>query len=613
MGGEGDAGLGGTDGANGRSVIHGMPLPAALDGGNAVDPAEVHDARSSLQVDSTASGAGERLDAMGDSSTGVAPIRIACGQTAPVTDALGNIWSADEDYVGGTALVSTTAVSGTASPALYYGQRYGASSTPFHYTIVVPAGTYSVLLKFDETYFTGDAGTGQRLFNVSINGSAVLEDFDIYAAAGSNLFAAVDKTFTVTVGSEHVVTIELDPVVQDPRIDAIQITQGEPADGDDAGHNGDAAASLPTTASPMPVISRNVPAYASSGTVSSANDSSYDTQWRSNETTSSSTPSWLAYDLSSVPPAQRGQVDVAWYNANGGYDEYDTFVGSSACTPPACVAFNEPSDYTLEGNAAAGGSLPAGGWVTLVTVTGNTRISRRHALSLSGYNWLRLNVTAVNGSAGNENTAVNLDVHDAAQGVTDSWIFFGDSITAFALRNDGAGISASSFAELINAANPSYFPAQEGAGEGGWTSATPLTTTAPSGTETIFDDWLSTFPGRFVCLSYGTNDNTEAANDATPTYNNFVTMIGKVTAAGKIPCIPHVPWAEDAAHQTNAQLINAKIDQIYAEYPSVVRGPDLYSVLEGQTTLYQDNLHPNPQGREVYRQASATAMLAEVY
>jgi hypothetical protein len=45
----------------------------------------------------------------------------------------------------------------------------------------------------------------------------------------------------------------------------------------------------------------------------------------------------------------------------------------------------------------------------------------------------------------------------------------------------------------------------------------------------------------------------------------------------------------------------------------VVKGPDLYGILQGQTALYQDNLHPTPQGREVYRQSWATAMLAEVY
>jgi hypothetical protein len=362
----------------------------------------------------------------------------------------------------------------------------------------------------------------------------------------------------------------------------------------------------PPALAPMPVISRGAPAFASSGTATDANDASYDTMWRSNETTSAATPSWLAYDLSSVPVVQRGRVDVVWYGVGGGYAEYDLNA------KPGAITYNEPRDYTIEGNAAAGGALPTAGWVTLVTVTGNTYISSQHPLDLTGYNWVRFHVTAINGTTSNLNTSVNLDVHDASNGVLDSWLFLGDSITAFALRNDGAGIGAQSFAELVNAAKPEFFPAEEGAGEGGWTSGTALAI-PDGGSDSLFDTWLMTFPGRYVCLSYGTNDGADTAANAMPTYNNFVTMVTKVIAAGKIPCVPHVPWATDAPHQTNAQLINAQIDMLYAAYPMVVKGPDLYGVLQNHPELYQDSLHPNPQGREVYRQAWATAMTSEVY
>ena len=60
----------------------------------------------------------------------------------------------------------------------------------------------------------------------------------------------------------------------------------------------------------MPVISRGKPAYASSAQepASHANDASYSTYWHSNG------PAWLAYDLSTVPAANRGQVVVGWYN-----------------------------------------------------------------------------------------------------------------------------------------------------------------------------------------------------------------------------------------------------------------------------------------------------------
>src|SRR5260221_13618465 len=70
-------------------------------------------------------------------------------------------------------------------------ERYGN----FSYAFSVPNGGYNVVLKFAETYWTK---SGQRIFNVSINGTQVLANFDIVAAAGAAL-TAIDKTFPVTV------------------------------------------------------------------------------------------------------------------------------------------------------------------------------------------------------------------------------------------------------------------------------------------------------------------------------------------------------------------------------------------------------------------------------
>jgi len=169
------------------------------------------------------------------------PIRIACGQSIPVTDANGDVWSADEDFVGGTALVGTGMVTGTPSPRLYVGQRYGDHSTSFRYTIPLPAGSYSVRLLFSEGYYTDDAGTGERLFDVSLDGSVVLTQFNIYAAAGNHVLTAVNRTFPVTLAGAGAVTLEFDPVVADPLIDAIEITTAGADAGGHEGAPGDAA------------------------------------------------------------------------------------------------------------------------------------------------------------------------------------------------------------------------------------------------------------------------------------------------------------------------------------------------------------------------------------
>src|SRR3954470_6880719 len=104
--------------------------------------------------------------------------------------------------------------------------------------------------------------------------------------------------------------------------------------------------------SPMPVISRNVPAYANDPCdgqcpASLANDSSYDTQWRTCNVPSVLTPMFIAYDLSAVPDASLSRVVVAWYNdpATSSYDH--NFIGIGR---PVGIANDIPSTYTLEAN-----------------------------------------------------------------------------------------------------------------------------------------------------------------------------------------------------------------------------------------------------------------------
>jgi hypothetical protein len=108
----------------------------------------------------------------------------------------------------------TSAINGTSTPALYQTERYGT----FQYQFAVPDGDYAVHLKFAELYFTS---TGQRQFNVKINGNQVLTNFDVVAAAGGGL-KAVDKSFPVTVAGGQL-TIQFIPVVSTPTVNAIEI------------------------------------------------------------------------------------------------------------------------------------------------------------------------------------------------------------------------------------------------------------------------------------------------------------------------------------------------------------------------------------------------------
>ena len=103
------------------------------------------------------------------------------------------LFQADTDFSGGFLWsYSTRNIVGTADPALYLDVR--ASDTSFAYNLPVPAGSYTVKLHFAECTYSG---AGQRLMNISINGTQVLTNFDVFASAGA-MNTAVIKSFQAT-------------------------------------------------------------------------------------------------------------------------------------------------------------------------------------------------------------------------------------------------------------------------------------------------------------------------------------------------------------------------------------------------------------------------------
>jgi hypothetical protein len=141
------------------------------------------------------------------------PIRVNAGGPA-YTDPANNVWSADTGFNAGNLYSTTNAIVGTGTPNLYQTERYG----DFQYQFNVPNGTYTVNLKFAEIFMTS---RGERVFNVAINGSTVLSNFDIVGQAGT-AFTALDKSFPVSVNT-GVITIQFTSVVNYAKISAIEI------------------------------------------------------------------------------------------------------------------------------------------------------------------------------------------------------------------------------------------------------------------------------------------------------------------------------------------------------------------------------------------------------
>jgi endo-1,4-beta-xylanase len=146
---------------------------------------------------------------------------IACGSSS----AVGN-FQPDQYYSGGSTYNNTNTIDVsliTSNPppaALFNNERYGALS----YTIpgFASGSSFAVTLYFAETYLTSSGG---RVFNVSINGTTVLSNFDIYATAGAQN-KAVAKSFTTTGNSSGQITIQLTSITENPKINGIAIQPG---------------------------------------------------------------------------------------------------------------------------------------------------------------------------------------------------------------------------------------------------------------------------------------------------------------------------------------------------------------------------------------------------
>ncbi|MDC6390952.1 malectin [Maribacter sp. PR1] len=83
-------------------------------------------------------------------------------------------------------------------PEIYKTERYG-DTDELSYDFPVTNGNYSVALHFMESYFGSiePGGTGSRVFDVSIEGTKVLDNFDIYDEVGADV--ASIKQFNTSV------------------------------------------------------------------------------------------------------------------------------------------------------------------------------------------------------------------------------------------------------------------------------------------------------------------------------------------------------------------------------------------------------------------------------
>jgi hypothetical protein len=146
----------------------------------------------------------DRVQAFGLSSQVVSSSEVAINAGGGAA----GVFSPDMDFTGGHAdsITNPIDVSGVVKPApqaVYQTKRTGSNGVGFTYVIpqLKAGGTYNVRLHFAESVATG---IGQRRFNVAINGTTVLPDFDVFAAAGAEFKAVIEEFITTSNGSGNI-------------------------------------------------------------------------------------------------------------------------------------------------------------------------------------------------------------------------------------------------------------------------------------------------------------------------------------------------------------------------------------------------------------------------
>jgi hypothetical protein len=152
------------------------------------------------------------------------PIRIAA-QPSDFVDSEGTRWSADKYFIDGRTWIYANPDSGPKIPLLYTGERHGN----FSYAIPVPSGSYTVRLHFLESFFNPLIpaapchGAGCRIFDVTCNGVMLLQNFDIFRAAGGAFKPIVREFHGLHPNGQGKLLLSFSPEVNYAEVRAIEV------------------------------------------------------------------------------------------------------------------------------------------------------------------------------------------------------------------------------------------------------------------------------------------------------------------------------------------------------------------------------------------------------
>ena len=141
---------------------------------------------------------------------------VAINAGGPAVTTGGVAYSADQHFVGGSTYSTGAAIANTTDDVIYQTERYGQN---FSYALPVANGDYSVTLQFAEIYFNAP---GQRVFDVYAEGALVINDLDVWSAAGGENVAK-DITVPVSV-KDGELDLQFVSSVENAKVSGIRVT-----------------------------------------------------------------------------------------------------------------------------------------------------------------------------------------------------------------------------------------------------------------------------------------------------------------------------------------------------------------------------------------------------
>jgi len=158
------------------------------------------------------------------------PIRLNVGTDQPYTAQDGRVYLPDQEwtpetqagYIGGYTVYGRFPSGGTPDKLLYENQRRNWQEYRFS---TIPNGGYLVTLHFSEMAVLEEHGPAYTIFDVTIEGQTVLDDFNIFARVGRNYVLVRRFAVTVTDGELNVTAT---PVFGEPRLAAIEVEARSP-------------------------------------------------------------------------------------------------------------------------------------------------------------------------------------------------------------------------------------------------------------------------------------------------------------------------------------------------------------------------------------------------